>query len=63
MNAIEQCIMDISARSESLKRYYTLYAQETDPKIKADLKDILEHIARGIEADGKLFNVELNKMV
>lgn len=61
MNAIDQYIIDMDARVESLKKYYALYLQESDLKVKADLKDIINHISAGIEADARLFKEELNK--
>lgn len=61
MNAIEGALLDLTARADSLKKYYGLYLAETDPAIKAELRDILRHICRGIDADAILFLNELGK--
>lgn len=61
MNAIERAILDVTARAESLKKYYGLYTAETDPEVKAALKDICQKITAGIRAESEIFLTEIKK--
>jgi hypothetical protein len=55
MNTIETALTGVCARAESLRKYYGLYAAETDPEVKKYLGEILQKISVGIEADARTF--------